>query len=71
VRSHWELRHPTERIHDDALLVADWLERHDATDTEELVDLYVLLSDVQWGADELREEIDAVEDRIDDVLAAG
>ncbi len=62
VRPGWELRRTAERVHDDALLVADWLERHDAADHEDLpadplVDLYVLLSDVQWGADELRREV--------------
>ncbi len=62
LRPGWELRRTAERVHDDALLVADWLERHDAAGHEDLpadslVDLYVLLSDVQWGADELRREV--------------
>ncbi|WP_123533706.1 hypothetical protein [Halosimplex salinum] len=58
-RSRWDVRRPPEEVHDDALLVADWLERHDATElgrlsSEDAVDLYVLLSDLQWGADDLR-----------------
>jgi hypothetical protein len=62
VRSRWDVRRPPEEVHDDALLVADFLERHDITDLgdlppEELVDLYVLLSDVQWGADDLRRDV--------------
>lgn len=59
VRSRWDVRRPPESVHDDALLLADWLERHDATDLGTLssgdaVDLYVLLSDVQRGADRVR-----------------
>lgn len=62
VRSRWDVRRTPEEVHDDALLVADQLERIDATDLAgvdegDLVDLYVLLSDVQWGADEFRREV--------------
>lgn len=54
-----EARSQPERVHDDALLLADFLERHDAADpvaldTETLTDLYVLGSDVQRGSDRLR-----------------
>ena len=62
VRSRWDVRRPPEEVHDDALLVADFLERHDVAalaelPPEDLVDLYVLVSDVQWGADELRRDV--------------
>ncbi|WP_225335009.1 hypothetical protein [Halomicrobium urmianum] len=62
LRSQWAVRRPPEEVHDDALLVADVLERTDVTDrealsAEELVDLYVLLSDLQWGADDLRRDV--------------
>lgn len=54
-----EARSRPERVHDDAVLLADLLERLDADDpasldTEALTDLYVLLSDVQRGADRVR-----------------
>lgn len=54
-----EARTPPERVHDDALLLASTLEGLDAgdpssLDTASLTDLYVLLSDVQRGADRLR-----------------
>ncbi|WP_306058390.1 hypothetical protein [Natronococcus wangiae] len=57
-----EARTPPERVHDDALLLADHLERLGADDpaslgTESLTDRYVLLSDVQRGADRLRREV--------------
>lgn len=50
---------PPERVHGDLLLLADLLERLDVDDprglaAEELADLYVLLSEVQRGADEFR-----------------
>ena len=50
---------PPERVHGDLLLLADLLERLDVEEprslsTEELTDLYVLLSEVQRGADEFR-----------------
>ena len=50
---------PPERVHGDLLLLADLLERLEVDDpgtlsTEELADLYVLLSEVQRGADEFR-----------------
>lgn len=62
VRSRWDVRRPPERVHDDALLLAELIERHGVTDldalsAEELVDLYVLLSDVQRGADGLRRDV--------------
>jgi hypothetical protein len=49
-----------ERLHDDALLLADMLGAHDPVDpgalgTDALTDLYVLLSDVQNEADRLRQ----------------
>ncbi len=52
-------RTPYERVHDDAVLLADMLDRLDADDpaaldTETLTDLYVLLSDVQRGANRVR-----------------
>ena len=55
-----EARTPPERVHDDALLLADLLDRLDADDpgsldTDALTDLYVLLSEVQRGADRLRQ----------------
>ncbi|WP_265111778.1 hypothetical protein [Halosolutus halophilus] len=56
-----EARTTPERIHDDALLLADFVERLEGDveepktlDTGSLTDLYVLLSDVQRGADRLR-----------------
>ena len=54
-----EARTRAERVHDDAVLLADLLEHLDADDpasldTEALTDLYVLLSDVQRGADRVR-----------------
>nr|WP_200862271.1 hypothetical protein [Candidatus Halobonum tyrrellensis] len=54
-----ETRTAPERIHDDSLLLADLLDHLDADDpasldTEALTDLYVLLSDVQRGADRVR-----------------
>jgi len=54
-----EARTPPETVHDDAVLLADLLDRLDAEDpasldTETLTDLYVLLSDVQRGADRIR-----------------
>lgn len=54
-----EARTRSERVHDDALLLAALLERIDADDpaaleTEPLTDYYVLASDVQRGADRLR-----------------
>ncbi|QLG27862.1 hypothetical protein HUG10_09985 [Halorarum halophilum] len=55
-----EARTRPERLHDDALLLADLLDRLDATDppsldTDSLADLYVLLSDVQHESDRLRQ----------------
>jgi hypothetical protein len=51
-----------DALHADALLLADSLERHDAGDpgdlaTDTLVNLYVLLSDVQRGADRVRRSV--------------
>lgn len=62
VRSRWAVRRPPESVRDDAVLLADFLERHDAVDRtaldeSALVDLYVLLSDLQWGADDLRRDV--------------
>ena len=59
-----ETRTPPERVHDDALLLADLLDRVDADDpasldTETLTDLYVLLSDAQRGADRVRGSVGA------------
>ncbi|MEF8907314.1 MAG: hypothetical protein V5A13_05600 [Haloarculaceae archaeon] len=55
-----EARTRPERLHDDALLLADLLETLDNSepktlDTDTLTDLYVLLSDVQREADRLRQ----------------
>ncbi len=57
-----ETRTRPERVHDDAMLLADVLAEVDATEpeslpTERLTDLYVLLSDVQRGADRLRRAV--------------
>lgn len=54
-----EARTPPERVHDDALLLASTLKRVEtgdpaSLDTDTLTDLYVLLSDVQRGADRFR-----------------
>ncbi|SFS97098.1 hypothetical protein [Halostagnicola kamekurae] len=59
LRSPEEARTRPRRVHDDAVLLADLLDRVNATDpgsidTEALTDLYVLLSDVQRGADRVR-----------------
>ncbi|MFW5937997.1 MAG: hypothetical protein ACOCSN_03555 [Halanaeroarchaeum sp.] len=73
LRSAWAIRPEPERVHDDAILLADALERADLDGSDELgnmdetdlTDLYVLLSDVQRGADRLRRTIgDALLDRI-------
>jgi hypothetical protein len=49
-------------VYADALLLVDALERHDVTaldelETDVLVDLYTLLSDVQRDADDVRKEV--------------
>ncbi|WP_254764211.1 hypothetical protein [Natrinema marinum] len=54
-----EARSMPERVHDDALLLAEQLERVDADDpssldTADATDLYVLASDVQHGANRMR-----------------
>ena len=59
-----ETRTRPERVHDDAVLLADLLERLDAEalaslETGTLTDLYVLLSDVQRGADRVRRSASA------------
>ncbi|MFC6718344.1 hypothetical protein ACFQGT_11945 [Natrialbaceae archaeon GCM10025810] len=65
-----EARTPPERVRDDALLLADFLEHEDAEDpesleTETMTDLYVLLSDVQRGSDRLRRSVrDPLLDRL-------
>jgi hypothetical protein len=58
----WSARSRPERIRDDAILLSDALGRHDLRDLaslppERLVDLYVLLSDVQRGADRYRRDV--------------
>ncbi len=60
LRSPVEARTRPERLHDDAVLLADLIERDALADpetleTETLTDLYVLLSDVQHEADQLRQ----------------
>lgn len=55
-------RSTPERVHDDALLFARQLERHDADDpsvldTDSATDLYVLASDVQHGSNRVRRSI--------------
>ncbi len=62
VRPAWVGRTPPERVHDDAVLLADALDHYDVSDpesmpVERLIDVYVLLSDVQRGADRLRREV--------------
>jgi hypothetical protein len=57
-----ERTEPDMAVYADALLLVDALERHDVTALEELetdvlVDLYTLLSDVQRDADDVRKEI--------------
>lgn len=60
-----------DALHADALLLVDALERHDADDpgdlaTDSLVNLYVLLSDVQRGANRVRRAVSSVLlDRVD------
>lgn len=59
-RSPAEARTDPERLHDDAVLLADALDRLEPVDPEtletaSLTDLYVLLSDVQHEADRLRQ----------------
>lgn len=61
-RPEWTVRTRPERVRDDAVLLTDLLDRHvdedlDSLDPESLVDLYVLLSDVQRGADGLRSAV--------------
>lgn len=55
---------PDISVYADALLLIDALERHDPTaledlETQTLVNLYTLLSDVQRNADELRQDVRA------------
>lgn len=63
-------REPDLSVYADALLLIDALERHDVTDlgqleTSALVNLYTLLSDVQRGANEYRQEVtDVLLDRL-------
>ena len=57
-----ERREPDLQVYSDALLLTDTLERHDMTDltsidTDALVNLYTILSDVQRSADDLRKDI--------------
>jgi hypothetical protein len=61
---------PDIDVYADALLLIDALERHDPTamadlETDGLIDLYTLLSDVQRGADDLRQDVaDVLLDRV-------
>ena len=61
---------PSVGIYSDALLLIDALERHDPSaletlDIDALVDLYTLLSDVQRGANDLRQNVaDVLLDRV-------
>ncbi|WP_435348825.1 hypothetical protein [Haloarchaeobius sp. HRN-SO-5] len=62
LRPGWTARTRPERVHDDSLLLADMLERTDvdeldALSPDVLVDLYVLLSDVQHGANRVRKQV--------------
>lgn len=62
LRPDWTVRKPPERLHDDAILLVDALGRHDLEDVgsippETLADVYVLLSDVQRGSNDLRKEV--------------
>ena len=57
-----ERNEPELEVYSDALLLTDALERQDMTDpttieTDALVDLYTMLSDVQRSADDLRKQI--------------
>ena len=57
-----EREEPELQVYGDALLLTDALERYDMTDpttieTDALVDLYTMLSDVQRSADDLRKQI--------------
>lgn len=76
VVSQGESEEPVERtepdtsVYSDALLLIDALERHDLKpledgETNALVNLYTLLSDVQRGANDLRQDVaDALLDRL-------
>jgi hypothetical protein len=62
LRSPAEARTRPERLHDDALLLADLLDTSapvapETLETDTLTDLYVLLSDVQHEADRLRQTV--------------
>lgn len=59
LKPSWEERSGPVRLHDDATLLAALLDRIDvdAARAEQLVDLYVLLSDVQHEAGDLRETV--------------
>lgn len=65
-----ERQEPDLPVYSDALLLVDALERHDVTDlgqleTADLVNLYTLLSDVQRGANDYRQEVtDVLLDRL-------
>ena len=57
-----ERHEPDLQVYSDALLLTDTLERHEMTDiatidTDALVNLYTILSDVQRSADDLRKDI--------------
>ena len=73
VRSPAEARSAPRRLHDDALLLAEHVDRLDvddpeSIDTESLTDCYVLSSDVQRGANRLRKTL---RDELLDRLGAG
>jgi hypothetical protein len=60
-----ERSEPDLDVYADALLLVDALERHDVTtlsemETNALVNLYTLLSDVQRNANDLRQDVDGV-----------
>jgi len=64
-RPAWTARSRPERVRDDAVLLANAIDHHDVgddadvseLDPDALVDLYVLLSDVQRGADRFRQAV--------------
>lgn len=73
LRTAWRERTRPERVRDDALLLTDLIDRYDvehpaSLSPDQLVDLYVLLSDVQHGADALRKSIG---DRLGEYIGPG
>lgn len=65
-----ERTEPDVSVYSDALLLIDFLEQHELDaledmDTDALINLYTLLSDVQRGADDLRQQVaDVLLDRV-------